>query len=144
MSFDPLCYNALLISRHTNSVRNSKTNITKSTLKLTNASSSTVFENHPECLIWTFQFCHLPPFLCYTIFVNHPKCLIWIFQFWNFPPIFSCLLTLFDHKFYIFKNIFGIFNQLLSTQNVNVARFARNVEWDSFCHFQTPCIFSEK
>ena len=28
--------------------------------------------------------------------------------------------------------IFGIFNELLSTQNVNVARFARNVEWDFF------------
>ena len=44
----------------------------------------------------------------------------------------------------IFKNspkwtFFGIFNQLLSTQNVNVARFARNVEWDFFCDFQTPC-----
>ena len=28
--------------------------------------------------------------------------------------------------------IFGIFNELLST-----ARFARNVEWDFFCDFQT-------
>ena len=27
----------------------------------------------------------------------------------------------------------GIFNQLLSTQNVKVARFARNAEWDFFC-----------
>ena len=27
-------------------------------------------------------------------------------------------------------SIFGIFNELLSTKNVNVARFARNVEWD--------------
>ena len=34
--------------------------------------------------------------------------------------------------------IFGIFNELLSTQNVNVARFARNIEWDFFCDFQTP------
>ena len=25
----------------------------------------------------------------------------------------------------------------MSTQNVNVARFARNVEWDFFCDFQT-------
>ena len=32
---------------------------------------------------------------------------------------------------------FRHFNQLLSTQNVNVARFARNVEWDFFCDFQT-------
>ena len=33
--------------------------------------------------------------------------------------------------------IFGIFDELLSTQNVNVARFARNVECDFFCGFQT-------
>ena len=33
--------------------------------------------------------------------------------------------------------IFGISYELLSTQNVNVARFARNVEWDFFCDFQT-------
>ena len=31
----------------------------------------------------------------------------------------------------------ALFNELLSTQNVNVARFARNVEWDFFCDFQT-------
>ena len=36
--------------------------------------------------------------------------------------------------------IFGIFDKLLSTQNVNVARFARNIEGDFFCDFQTPCI----
>ena len=69
------------------------------------------------------------------------------FEFWHFPPIFdllklTCLVTLFDRKLQVFKNspkwtIFGIFNQLLSTQNVNVARFARNVEWDFFCDFQT-------
>ena len=28
----------------------------------------------------------------------------------------------------------------MSIQNVNVARFAGNVEWDFFCDFQTPCI----
>ena len=32
---------------------------------------------------------------------------------------------------------FGIFNKRLSTQNVNVARFARTVECDFFCNFQT-------
>ena len=33
---------------------------------------------------------------------------------------------------------FGIFNELLSTQYVNVARFARNVvKCDFFWHFQT-------
>ena len=45
----------------------------------------------------------------------------------------TCLVTLFDRKLQVFKNspkwtILGIFNQLLSTQNVNVARFARNVK----------------
>ena len=33
--------------------------------------------------------------------------------------------------------ILGILNELLSTQYVNVARFARNIEWDFFCDFQT-------
>ena len=37
--------------------------------------------------------------------------------------------------------IFGISNQLLSTQNVNVARFARHVKSDFFCNFQTLCRF---
>ena len=63
-------------------------------------------------------------------------------KFWHFPTIIvvlklTCLVTLFDSKLQVFKNspkwtIFGVFNQLLSTQNVNVARFARNVEWDFF------------
>ena len=33
--------------------------------------------------------------------------------------------------------LFGIFKELLSTHNVNVARFARNVQWDFFCNIQT-------
>ena len=32
-----------------------------------------------------------------------------------------------------------IFNQLLSIQNVNIARFARNVESDIFGDFETLC-----
>ena len=45
----------------------------------------------------------------------------------------------------IFKNspkltVFGIFDELLSIQNVNVARFARNVKCDFFCDFQTPYV----
>ena len=36
-----------------------------------------------------------------------------------------------------FSSNFLVFNKLLSTQNVNVARFARNVEWNFFCDFQT-------
>ena len=77
------------------------------------------------------------------------KCPIWIFQLWHFPPIFviskvTCLVTLFDRKIQVFKNSpklnnFGIFNELLSTQIVNAARLARNVECDFFCDFQTLC-----
>ena len=57
----------------------------------------------------------------------------------------TCLVTLFDRKLKVFKNspkltIFGIFKLLLSTQIVNVALFARNVEYDFFCNFQTPCL----
>ena len=48
-------------------------------------------------------------------------------------------------KFQVFKNSpkGTIFEKLLSTQNVNVACFARNVEWDFFCDFQTPWIPSQ-
>ena len=62
------------------------------------------------------------------------KCRILIFQLWHFPPIFvllklTCLVTVFERKLQVFKNspkwsIFGIFKELLSTQNVNVTRFA--------------------
>ena len=52
-----------------------------------------------------------------------------------------CLVTLFDRKLKVFKNsptIFGIFDELLSIQNVNV-NFARNVERETFfCDFLTP------
>ena len=81
------------------------------------------------------------------VFENYSKCRIWIFHFWHFPPIFdklkvTCLVTLFDRKLQLFKTspkltIFCIFNELLATQNVNVARFARNVECDFFSEFQT-------
>ena len=72
---------------------------------------------------------------------TYSKCRI--FEFWHFLPIFVklkliCLVALFDRKRQFFKNstkltIFSI----LSTKNVNVARFAGNVEWDFFCDFQT-------
>ena len=45
-----------------------------------------------------------------TVFENHPKCLIEVFK--NSPKL----------------TIFGIFNELLSTENVNVARFTRDLE----------------
>ena len=49
----------------------------------------------------------------------------------------TCLVTLFDRKLQVFINlskltIFGIFNKLLSSQNVNV-------ECDFFCDFYTLC-----
>ena len=44
----------------------------------------------------------------------------------------TCLVTLFDY--------FWHFWLFFSTQNVNVARFARNVEWDFFCDFPTLCL----
>ena len=72
------------------------------------------------------------------MFENYSNCRIWIFQILKV----TCLVTLFDHKLQIYKKspkytIFGIFNQLLSSQITNVARFARNVECDIFCDFQT-------
>ena len=48
----------------------------------------------------------------------------------------TCLVTLFNPPK---LSIFGIFNAFLSPQNINVARFARNVEWYIFWDFQTPC-----
>ena len=91
-----------------------------------------------------------PPHSC-IVFENHSKCLIWVFQFRHFPLIFvllrmTCLLTLFDRKLQIFRifnksTFLGIFNDLLSTQNANVIRFARKVEWYFFCNFQPPCHF---
>ena len=61
-------------------------------------------------------------------------------------PIFvlsklTCLVTLLDCKLQVFKNspkltISSILNELLSTQNVNLARFARNVKCDFFVIFK--------
>ena len=44
---------------------------------------------------------------------------------------FNFSILTFSIKFCRFK---------LSITNVNVARFARNVEWDFLCDFQTPCV----
>ena len=77
--------------------------------------------------IYDLTFSHLDPFLDFsifscTVFENNSKCLISDFEIWHFPTFFvllklTCLVTM-------FKNlpklpIFGIFNELLSTQNVN-------------------------
>ena len=77
-------------------------------------------------------------FLAFTLFENDSKCLIQVFEFSHFSPILvllklTGLVTLFDSRLQVFKNspnwiIFGIFNEVLSTLNVNVARFARNVK----------------
>ena len=56
-----------------------------------------------------------------------------VFQLWHFPPIFiqlksTCLVTLFGRMIFQKLAKIGHFNELLSPQNVNVARFAHNVE----------------
>ena len=65
--------------------------------------------------------------------------------FRHFKPIIvllklTCLVTLFNLKLQVSEiaklAIFGIFNDLLSTKNANVARFARNIEWDFFVIFK--------
>ena len=57
----------------------------------------------------------------------------------NFFPV---EIDLSGNTVQVFKNspkltILGLFDELLSTQNVIVDRFARNVECDFFCDFQT-------
>ena len=59
----------------------------------------------------------------------------------------TCLVTLFDRKLLVSKNspkstIFGIFNELLSTQSVNVARFAR-ISNETFLCFSNTVILIE-
>ena len=61
------------------------------------------------------------------MFENYSKCRIFTLL------KLTCLVTLFDCKLQFFQKlviltIFGNFNELLSTQNVNVARFSRNVK----------------
>ena len=53
----------------------------------------------------------------------------WVHSVWK-----SLKMSHFHHFFVL----------LMSTQNVNVARFARNVEWDFFCDFQTPWVGTKK
>ena len=76
------------------------------------------------------------------MFENYSKCFIWILAF----SINFCLIeiglsgnTVLGFQKSPKLTILGIFNELLSTQNVNVARFARNVEWDFSHDFQTLC-----
>ena len=94
----------------------------------------------------------LLPLILMHIVWKSPKMsqlIFWILAFsTNFVLLrLTCLVALFDRKLQFFKkspqltNI-GTFDKLLSTQNVNVARFARNVLmllflW--FSHTVTPC-----
>ena len=54
------------------------------------------------------------------------------------PAMFNCNKNWWDNA-KIEKSKCDIFSTLLSTQNVSVARFARNVECDFFFDFQTLC-----
>ena len=85
-------------------------------------------------------------FLSFLVTLFDRKCHILIFfRFWHFTSIFvrlklTYLVTLFDRKLQVFKKspkwtIFGNFNELLATQNVNVARFARNCRMRLFLWF---------
>ena len=103
--------------------------------------SQFVFENSRDIFTWirnwfwrqnsNLPFLSSTIFPSTTLFENYQKCRICIFQFWPFPPfMLTCLVTPFDRKLQVFKKwtIFGIFDELLSSQNVNVARFALNIE----------------
>ena len=69
------------------------------------------------------------------------------FEFYDFNishQFLSFLIAQFDRKLQVFKlskfDRFWHFEELLSTQNVSVARFVRIVEWDFFCDFRTTKI----
>ena len=49
----------------------------------------------------------------------------------------TCLVALFDRKIQVLQKLarIAIFNEVLATQNVNVANFARSVEWDFLFDF---------
>ena len=64
-----------------------------------------------------------------------------LLEFWHIPPIFvqiklECLVIIFDRNLQL-AIFFSIFNELIFTQYENVARFARNVDWDFFYDFKT-------
>ena len=77
-----------------------------------------------------------------TLIVVFPSFLNWILLMTSVASS-HCLKIIKNVAFLIFLN-FGIFHQFdwfLSTLNVNLARFARNVEWDFFYDFQTLWMF---
>ena len=95
-------------------------------------------------------FVSMSKFLCkksnsFTVLENYSKCRIWPFLILafstNFCPIEIDLSgnTVWPQASGSQKlAIFDIFNEMLSTQNVNIARFDRNIKWDFFLNFQTP------
>ena len=85
-----------------------------------------MFENPLKCLIWIFRIMALFTIFC-PIKIDLSSNTVWL-QALRFQKLAKL-------------SIFGIFNELLSTQNVNVARFARIIEWDFFCDFQTQWFF---
>ena len=87
--------------------------------------SSTLIENHSKCPIWIFNFAIFHQFLSYQSEMSNNTV-------WPKATGFQKLAK---------STIFGIFNELLSTQNINVDRFARNVECDFLDDFQTLCFF---
>ena len=69
------------------------------TLTLSTLTSLQIWTNCSKSSFFVQKF----NFDFHTVFENHPKCRIWIFEFWHFPPIFdllklTCLVTLFDRK----------------------------------------------
>ena len=95
-------------------------------------------------LVLFLQWDFLRIFQPITVFENHKKCRIWILTISiNFCPFRNDLsgntVRPQASGFQKLAKIdpFGIFNELLSTQNVNVARFARNVDRDFFYDFLT-------
>ena len=83
-----------------------------------------------------------------VLITNYSKCRIWIFWILEFSTNFCSIKTdLSGYTVASFRfsktphnwRFFGILIQLLSIQNVNVARYARNVERDFL--LWKPCIY---
>ena len=86
---------------------------------VTEVSPQAVFEKSSKCPIWNYSILSFSINFC-TIKIDMSGNIVWpqASSFQNSP-------------------IFGIFIELLSTQNVNRARFARNVVCDFLADFQT-------
>ena len=65
-----------------------------------------------------------------------------VLSFKNWPVWQYCLTTSFMLSKLDKLTIFGILKWTFVHSNENVAHFARSVEWDFFCDFQTQCTYS--